>query len=117
MIFRRPATLRRPLGALTWVLWQYPWQPTAGSHILAVRAIDLDGNVQIAAGAPPLPDGALATTRFRCSWGDCSGRNLDAVGEQHHPQADAHRQDAVYDPEYAVTDVLEPQANHGVANA
>lgn len=54
----QPATLRRPLGALTWVLWQYQWQPTAGSHILAVRAIDLDGNVQIASGAPPLPDGA-----------------------------------------------------------
>ena len=54
----QPATLRRPLGALTWVLWQYQWQPTSGSHILAVRAIDLDGNVQIAAGAPTLPDGA-----------------------------------------------------------
>jgi DMSO/TMAO reductase YedYZ molybdopterin-dependent catalytic subunit len=53
-----PATLRRPLGALTWVLWQYQWQPTAGSHVLAVRAIDLEGNVQTAAGAPPLPDGS-----------------------------------------------------------
>lgn len=53
-----PAILRRPLGALTWVLWQYQWQPTAGSHVLAVRAIDLAGNVQTAAGAPTLPDGA-----------------------------------------------------------
>jgi DMSO/TMAO reductase YedYZ molybdopterin-dependent catalytic subunit len=53
-----PATLRRPLGALTWALWQYQWQPTAGSHVLAVRAIDLAGNVQTAAGAPTLPDGA-----------------------------------------------------------
>ncbi|HEU5348583.1 MAG TPA: molybdopterin-dependent oxidoreductase [Ktedonobacterales bacterium] len=52
------ATLRRPLGALTWVLWQYQWQPTSGSHVLAVRAIDLDGNVQTATEAPPLPDGA-----------------------------------------------------------
>jgi DMSO/TMAO reductase YedYZ molybdopterin-dependent catalytic subunit len=52
------ATLRRPLGALTWVLWQYQWQPTAGSHVLAVRAIDLAGNVQTATGAPTLPDGA-----------------------------------------------------------
>ena len=52
------ATLRRPLGALTWVLWQYQWQPTSGSHVLAVRAIDLDGNVQASTGAPPLPDGA-----------------------------------------------------------
>ncbi|HEX6543613.1 MAG TPA: molybdopterin-dependent oxidoreductase, partial [Ktedonobacterales bacterium] len=52
------ATLRRPLGALTWVLWQYQWQPTSGSHVLAVRAIDLNGNVQASTGAPPLPDGA-----------------------------------------------------------
>ena len=54
----QPATLRRPLGALTWVLWQYRWQPTSGSHVLAVRAIDLAGNVQTVSEAPPLPDGA-----------------------------------------------------------
>lgn len=54
----QPATLRRPLGSLTWVLWQYRWQPTSGSHVLAVRAIDLAGNVQTISEAPPLPDGA-----------------------------------------------------------
>jgi DMSO/TMAO reductase YedYZ molybdopterin-dependent catalytic subunit len=54
----QPATLRRPLGALTWVLWQYQWQPTSGAHVLAVRAIDMQGNVQTAKSAPPLPDGA-----------------------------------------------------------
>lgn len=54
----QPATLRRPLGALTWALWQYEWQPTAGDHILAVRAIDLDGAMQAASEAPPLPDGS-----------------------------------------------------------
>ena len=54
----QPATLRRPLGALTWVLWQYHWQPTSGAHVLAVRAIDLAGNVQTISEAPPLPDGA-----------------------------------------------------------
>ncbi|HET8906363.1 MAG TPA: molybdopterin-dependent oxidoreductase [Ktedonobacterales bacterium] len=54
----QPATLRRPLGALTWVLWQYQWQPTAGSHVLGVRAIDLQGNVQSASQASPLPDGS-----------------------------------------------------------
>jgi DMSO/TMAO reductase YedYZ molybdopterin-dependent catalytic subunit len=52
------ATLRRPLGPLTWVLWQYRWQPTSGSHVLAVRAIDLAGDVQTISDAPPLPDGA-----------------------------------------------------------
>ena len=54
----QPATLRRPLGPLTWVLWQYHWQPTSGSHVLAVRAVDLAGNVQTISEAPPLPDGA-----------------------------------------------------------
>jgi DMSO/TMAO reductase YedYZ molybdopterin-dependent catalytic subunit len=52
------ATLRSPLGALTWVLWEYPWTPVAGTYILAVRAIDLDGNVQTPVQAPPLPNGA-----------------------------------------------------------
>jgi DMSO/TMAO reductase YedYZ molybdopterin-dependent catalytic subunit len=54
----QPATLRRPLGALTWVLWQYQWQPTPGSHVLAVRAIDLQGNVQSSSQASTLPDGS-----------------------------------------------------------
>lgn len=55
----QPATLRRPLGALTWTLWQFAWTPPAGgSYVLAVRAIDLDGNVQTPATADPLPDGA-----------------------------------------------------------
>jgi len=52
------ATLRRPLGALTWVLWELPWTPSPGQHILAVRAIDLAGVVQSYAEAAPLPDGA-----------------------------------------------------------
>jgi DMSO/TMAO reductase YedYZ molybdopterin-dependent catalytic subunit len=52
------ASLRRPLGALTWVLWDYQWTPTSGQHVLAVRAVDLEGNVQTAAQAPTLPDGA-----------------------------------------------------------
>jgi DMSO/TMAO reductase YedYZ molybdopterin-dependent catalytic subunit len=52
------ATLRQPLGALTWVLWELPWQPSAGAYYLVARAIDLDGNVQTPAEADPLPDGA-----------------------------------------------------------
>ncbi|HKV84147.1 MAG TPA: molybdopterin-dependent oxidoreductase, partial [Ktedonobacterales bacterium] len=54
----RVATLRRPLGALTWVLWELPWTPSAGNHIIVARAIDSAGNVQTTAGAPPIPDGA-----------------------------------------------------------
>lgn len=52
------ATLRRPLGALTWVLWEYPWTPTPGHSQIVVRAIDLQGNVQSPAYAAPLPDGS-----------------------------------------------------------
>ncbi len=51
-------TLRRPLGALTWVLWEYRWTPPVGTHTIGVRAIDLQGNVQTIVEAPTLPDGA-----------------------------------------------------------
>lgn len=52
------ATLKRPLSALTWVLWELPWQPKAGTYSVIVRAIDLQGNVQDPNIAPPLPDGS-----------------------------------------------------------
>jgi DMSO/TMAO reductase YedYZ molybdopterin-dependent catalytic subunit len=52
------ASLRRPLGALTWTLWEYPWRPESGKHVVVVRAIDLAGRVQTPAIAEPLPDGA-----------------------------------------------------------
>ncbi|HEX9036277.1 MAG TPA: molybdopterin-dependent oxidoreductase [Ktedonobacterales bacterium] len=52
------ANMRRPLGALTWTLWEYPWLPTPGEHIIVARAIDLEGRVQSPLVAPPLPDGS-----------------------------------------------------------
>ncbi|GER88036.1 hypothetical protein KDW_21980 [Dictyobacter vulcani] len=52
------AVLKRPLSALTWVLWEVPWQPQAGNHSIIVRAIDLQGNVQTPQIASPLPDGS-----------------------------------------------------------
>ncbi|GCE26713.1 molybdopterin-binding protein [Dictyobacter alpinus] len=52
------ATLKRPLSAITWVLWEIPWQPQAGNHDILVRAIDLQGNVQTPQLAAPLPDGS-----------------------------------------------------------
>jgi hypothetical protein len=53
------ATIKRPLSDLTWVLWEYPWQPTSpGSYTLIVRAVDMEGNVQDPNVAPPAPDGS-----------------------------------------------------------
>lgn len=55
----QPATLRQPLGNLTWTLWEFSWAPPAsGTYVLAARAIDLDGRVQTPALADPLPDGS-----------------------------------------------------------
>ena len=52
------ATLKRPLSALTWVLWELPWQPKSSTYTIIVRAIDMQGNVQDPTVAPPLPDGS-----------------------------------------------------------
>jgi DMSO/TMAO reductase YedYZ molybdopterin-dependent catalytic subunit len=53
------ATLRRPLGNLTWVLWEYSWTPAgSGAYIIVARAVDGLGNVQQPDQEPPLPDGA-----------------------------------------------------------
>jgi DMSO/TMAO reductase YedYZ molybdopterin-dependent catalytic subunit len=52
-------TLKRPLSNLTWVLWEYPWQPASrGSHTIIARAIDMEGNVQDPNVEPPAPDGS-----------------------------------------------------------
>lgn len=62
------ATLERPLSNLTWVRWQYPWQPTTrGTYTLVVRAIDLEGNVQDPNQAPPAPDGSSGYDSFDIS--------------------------------------------------
>jgi DMSO/TMAO reductase YedYZ molybdopterin-dependent catalytic subunit len=53
------ATLRRPLGNLTWVLWEYAWNPSnSGTHVIVARSIDGEGYVQPPTQEPPLPDGS-----------------------------------------------------------
>lgn len=64
-----PANLRRPLGALTWTLWEYPWRPEVGQRVIVVRAIDLTGRVQTPMVAPPLPDGASGYHAIRVTVG------------------------------------------------
>lgn len=53
-----PAVLRRPLGNLTWVLWEHRWSPLPGHYEIVVRAVDLQGLVQSSMYLPPLPSGA-----------------------------------------------------------
>jgi DMSO/TMAO reductase YedYZ molybdopterin-dependent catalytic subunit len=54
----QPAPLSGELSDNTWVQWLYTWDATPGSHRLAVRAIDGDGDTQTAEVAPPAPSGA-----------------------------------------------------------
>jgi DMSO/TMAO reductase YedYZ molybdopterin-dependent catalytic subunit len=52
------ADLSAPISDTTWVQWVLPWEATAGSHELRVRATDGDGVVQEERPTPPAPDGA-----------------------------------------------------------
>jgi DMSO/TMAO reductase YedYZ molybdopterin-dependent catalytic subunit len=52
------ATLRRPLGDLTWTLWEFPWHANPGGYYIVARAIELNGDVQTPDEEPPIPDGA-----------------------------------------------------------
>jgi DMSO/TMAO reductase YedYZ molybdopterin-dependent catalytic subunit len=52
------ATLKQPLSALTWVVWELEWRPKPGNYQVAARAIDMEGNVQSPIEEPPLPDGS-----------------------------------------------------------
>ena len=42
----------------TWRQWRLLWDAPAGDHRIAVRATDLDGEVQTPDLAQPFPDGA-----------------------------------------------------------
>jgi len=46
------------VGPDTWRQWRLDWDATPGDHLVAVRATDADGAVQVEAQAPPAPDGA-----------------------------------------------------------
>lgn len=60
------ATLKRPPSAITWVLWEVPWQsPQSGSYRIIAYAVDLDGNVQSPEMAPPAPAGSSGYHRVQ----------------------------------------------------
>ncbi|MDQ1131047.1 molybdopterin-dependent oxidoreductase [Microbacterium sp. SORGH_AS_0888] len=57
------ATLSNPINDDTWVQWMMPWEATAGTHYIAVRAVDKAGNLQIEQAAPIAPDGSSGWQR------------------------------------------------------
>lgn len=54
----QPAELGPDAGIDYWRQWFMPWDAEPGSHQLAVRVTDRDGNVQTADRATPFPDGS-----------------------------------------------------------
>jgi DMSO/TMAO reductase YedYZ molybdopterin-dependent catalytic subunit len=54
----QPAELGPDAGLDYWRQWFLPWDAETGSHQLAVRVTDRDGNVQSAERATPFPDGS-----------------------------------------------------------
>ncbi|HLW02149.1 MAG TPA: molybdopterin-dependent oxidoreductase [Ktedonobacterales bacterium] len=61
----RRATLKKPLGAVTWTLWELPWTPTSqDTYALVARMIDLQGYYQQPVVAEPYPNGASGYDRI-----------------------------------------------------
>ncbi|MER6939893.1 molybdopterin-dependent oxidoreductase [Nocardioides sp. NPDC000441] len=54
----QPAELGPDAGIDYWRQWFMPWDAEPGSHQLAVRVTDRDGNVQSSERATPFPDGS-----------------------------------------------------------
>ena len=59
----QPATLSTPINDDTWVQWFVDWDATAGTHYVAVRAVNKNGDVQIEERAPIAPDGSTGWQR------------------------------------------------------
>jgi DMSO/TMAO reductase YedYZ molybdopterin-dependent catalytic subunit len=57
------ATLSAAINDDTWVQWMLPWEATAGTHYIAVRAVDKAGNLQIQESAPIAPNGSSGWQR------------------------------------------------------
>ena len=59
------AELDLPLSQLTWVLWRAALELTPGDHIITVRSVDGEGNVQTAKKSPTQPDGGTGHHSIR----------------------------------------------------
>ncbi|WP_309068549.1 molybdopterin-dependent oxidoreductase [Microbacterium sp.] len=61
------ATLSTPINDDTWVQWHLEWDAEPGTHYVAVRAIDRQGNLQAEEKAPIAPDGSSGWHRVLIS--------------------------------------------------
>ncbi len=59
----QPATLSTPINRDTWVQWYLEWDATPGTHYVAVRATDRNGDLQVEERAPIAPDGSTGWQR------------------------------------------------------
>ncbi|WP_254773943.1 molybdopterin-dependent oxidoreductase [Microbacterium sp. cf046] len=57
------ATLSSPINDDTWVQWFVDWEATVGTHYVAVRAVNKNGDLQIEERAPIAPDGSTGWQR------------------------------------------------------
>ena len=57
------ATLSTPINDDTWVQWYLEWEAEPGTHYVAVRAVNADGDLQIEERAPIAPDGSSGWQR------------------------------------------------------
>lgn len=58
-----PAELSAPVNEDTWVQWFIDWDATPGTHYVAVRAINKNGDLQIEERAPIAPNGSSGWQR------------------------------------------------------
>lgn len=59
----QPATLSSPVNNDTWVQWFVDWEATSGTHYLAVRATNKNGDLQIEERAAIAPNGSSGWQR------------------------------------------------------
>lgn len=57
------ATLSTPINDDTWVQWFMEWDATPGTHYVAVRAVNKNGDLQIQERAPIAPNGSSGWQR------------------------------------------------------
>ena len=62
----RPATIVEPGTKISWSTWSYQWRPDApGEYVIAVRATDGTGALQISEDRATVPQGSTGLQRVR----------------------------------------------------